>query len=358
MNEKQGTEAMFVSDNTSSVCPEVMQPIDAANVGDAAGYGGDQPTLELGKAFSAYFATQAAAIPVGTGTAANAIAIALAAPRFAGIYCHQNAHIETTECGGVESWGGGTKLLLLPGAHGRISADAIKSSLERLPRGRPQSAPPKVVSITQGTEAGTIYSLSQIAEISALAHERGMKVHMDGARFSNALVKLGCSPADMTWRAGIDILSYGATKNGGMCADAVVMFDPGLMEQVAFVQRRNGQMYSKMRYLSVQLLALLRDGVAERNAEHSNKMAERLSRGLSQIPGARLLHPVDINEVFISLPPAARDRLAAARYTPQLRTVLDDPHYRFVTAWNTTADAVDRFVAAAVGSKVAVPANA
>ena len=348
---------MFVSDNTSSVCPEVMQAIDAVNVGDAAGYGGDQATLELGKAFSAYFATQVAAIPVGTGTAANAIALSLAAPRFAGIYCHQNAHIETTECGGVESWGGGTKLMPLPGAQGRLGADVIRSALERLPRGRPQSAPPKVISITQGTEAGTVYSLSQIGEISALAHERGMKVHMDGARFSNALVTLGCSAADMTWRAGIDVLSYGAIKNGGMCADAVVVFDQELTDQAAFVQRRNGQMYSKMRYLSVQLLALLRDGVAERNARHANKMAERLSRGLSQIPGARLLHPVEINEIFVSLPPAARDRLALAGHAPQLRAVLDDPHYRFVTAWNTAGDAVDRFVATAIGSKV-IPAHA
>jgi threonine aldolase len=326
-----------------------MAAIEAVNVGDAPGYGADTATLELDRVFSSYFEKPVTSFPVGTGSAANAIALSLATSRFAAIYCHQSAHIETTECGGVESWSGGTKLVLLPGDQGRLSANSLKSALARLPRGGAQSPTPVVISLTQGTEAGTVYSLEQIAGIAAIAHEHGMKVHMDGARFSNALVKLGCSAADMTWRAGIDILSYGATKNGGMSADAVVIFEPTLKDQEGFLRRRNGQLYSKMRYLSVQLLALLRDGVAERNAGHANAMAERLAHGLSQIPGARFLQPVDINEIFVALPEAARKRLVDAGYTPRLRTAFDDPHFRFVTAWDTRSEAVDRFVATAAG---------
>jgi threonine aldolase len=348
---------MFVSDNVSRVCPEVMAAIEAANVGDAPSYGGDAASLELDRAFSSYFEKPVAAFPVGTGSAANAIALSLATTRFGAIYCHQSAHIETTECGGVESWSGGTKLVLLPGDQGGLSAETLRSALARLPRGGAQSATPAVVSITQGTEVGTVYSREQIAAISAVAHEHGMKVHMDGARFSNALVGLGCSAADTTWRAGVDILSYGATKNGGMSADAVVIFEPALKEQAGFLRRRNGQLYSKMRYLSVQLLALLRNNVAERNARNANAMAKRLAHALSQIPGARVLHPVEINEIFIVLPEAARQRLAEAGYTPRLRTALGDPHFRFVTAWDTSGEAVDRFVAAAAGEKQTVRAS-
>lgn len=341
---------MFVSDNVSCVCPEVMQAIANANDGDAVAYGGDEATLKLDQAFSDYFQTAATAFPVGTGTAANALALAMAAPRFSAIYCHTRAHIETTECGATEAWAGGAKLSLLPGEQGRIDLGTLALALKHMPRGRPQSASPSIVSITQGTEAGTIYSLEQIGAVAALAHQHGLLVHMDGARFSNALVALRCTPADMTWRAGVDVLSYGATKNGGMCADAVVSFGRDIGAQSGFLRRRNGQLYSKMRYLSVQVLALIGDGVDGRNAAQANAMAKRLADGLLQIPGARLLYPVEINEIFISLPDIAKERLAAGGYHPQLRVYPDEPHYRFVTAWNSSAAAVDQFVAAALGN--------
>jgi threonine aldolase len=309
-------------------------------------------SMVLANSFSKYFEKPVSAFPVGTGTAANALALALATPRFASIYCHQYAHIETTECGASEAWAGGSKLVLLPGEHNRISADILKSALLRVPRGpRPQAAAPAVVSITQGTEAGTVYSLDEIAAISNLAHANGLLVHMDGARFSNALVKLGCSPADMTWRAGVDILSYGATKNGGMCAEGVVVFNPDIVKQQGFLRRRSGQLYSKMRYLSVQLIALLEGGTAEQNAGHANDMAQRLAKGLGEIPGARLLLPVDINEIFVYLPEDAGRRLQAAGYQNQLRNDHIGPHYRLVPAWNTSAGAVDDFVAAARGAE-------
>jgi threonine aldolase len=345
--------SMFVSDNVSCVCPEVMQAIEAANRGDAVSYGGDETTNEMEAAFSGYFEKPVSAFPVGTGTAANALALALATPRFGAIYCHENAHIETTECGATEVWGGGTKLVLLRGEHYRIDADNLKSALARLPSGdRPQMAMPAVVSISQGTEIGTVYSPDQIAAISHLAHDRGLLMHMDGARFSNAVVKNGCTPAEMTWRAGIDILSYGATKNGGMCAEAVVIFNPDLIAQQRFLRRRTGQLFSKMRYLSAQLTALIRDGVAERNASQANEMATRLAEGLSRIPGSRILDRVDINEIFIFLPEAAAERLKKSGYGIKLRIDGNGPHFRFVTAWNSTAADVDEFVAVAAGGKL------
>ena len=338
---------MFVSDNVSCACPEVMKAIEAANQSDAVAYGGDEATLSLNRAFSVYFEKEAVGFPVGSGTAANALALALVAPRLSAIYCHERAHIETTECGATEAWTGGAKLSLLPGEQGRIDIDCLRAALRNLPRGRPQSALPSAVSITQGTEAGTIYLVEQIAEIASLAHEYGLRVHMDGARFSNALVALGCSPANMTWRAGVDILSYGATKNGGLSAEAVVIFNSELTQHEGFLRRRNGQLYSKMRFLSVQLLAMTSNGIAERNALNANAMASRLTQGLVRIPGTWLLHPVEINEIFISLPELVRERLAARGYVAQLRGFPDEPHFRFVTAWNSSVEAVDAFIAAA-----------
>lgn len=350
---------MFVSDNVSCVCPEVMSAIEAANSGDAVAYGGDEASNELNAAFSSYLETPVTAFPVGSGTAANALSLALATPRFAAIYCYESAHIETTECGASEAWAGGSKLILLPGENYRISAEILKSALGRVPRGRPQSAPPAVVSITQGTEVGTLYTLDQIKAISQMAHDHGLLVHMDGARFSNAIVALGCSPADMTWRAGIDILSYGATKNGGMCADGVVVINRNIdPNQIGFLRRRNGQLVSKARYLSVQLLALIRGGAAERNAAHANRMASRLAAGLAKIPGARLLFPVEINEIFVFLPGEAAAGLEARGYGATLRNDKNGPHYRFVTSWNTAPDAVDQFVAAATAGAGARRARA
>lgn len=339
---------MFVSDNVSCVCPEVMGALAAANHGDAAGYGGDDTSKELSAAFSNYLETAVTAFAVGTGTAANALALAIATPRFAAMYCYERAHVETTECGASEAWAGGSKLILLPGDQYRISAGILKSALSLVPRGRSQSAPPAVVSITQGTEAGTLYTLDQIRAISQVAHDHGLLVHMDGARFSNAIAALGCSPADMTWRAGIDILSYGATKNGGMCADGVVIINPKIGgDQIGFLRRRNGQLFSKTRYLSIQLLAMIKGGVAERNAANANRMASRLADGLAKIPGARLLFPVEINEIFVFLPETAAAGLAARGYSAVLRNDRNGPHYRFVTSWNSSPATVDDFVAAA-----------
>jgi threonine aldolase len=337
---------MFVGDDVSCGCPEAMRAIDAANIRGAVAYGGDWAANDLDRTCSGFFETSVTAFPAGNGTAANALALAFATPRFAAIYCHQATPSQTAACGASEAWAGGSKLVQLSGEQYCIDADTLRSALARVPRGRPQSAPPAVVSHTQGIEARTVYSLEQITSICRVAHDNGLLVHMDGARFSNAPVLLGCSPTAMSWRTGIVILSYGAW----MCADGVVSFDRDLsIQQRGFLRRRNGQLYSKMRYLSPQLHALIYDGVAEKNARKANQIAARLAAGLSQIKGARLLFSAEINEIFVFLPESAAANLTARGYAATPCNDRNGLHYRFVTTWNSTAAAVDKFVTAASG---------
>lgn len=350
---------LFRSDNVTAVCPEVIEAILAVNQGDAAPYGADEVTARLDGAFGAYFETAVHVHPVATGIAANALSLAAAMPPPGAAICHAGAHVNTSESGAPEFFSGGGKLLTLDGAHGRLEPAAIERLLAGLPPDRLQSAPPTVVTITQGTEAGTVYPLDQIAAIATICHRHGLVLHMDGARFENARAHLGCTPAALSWSAGVDILSYGATKNGAMCADAVVIFgaSPHAERLNRFMGQRRlraGQVFSKMRYLSAQLLAMVEDGVAARNAAHANAMAARLAAGLASLPGVRLIHPAEINEVFVFLPDEIRARLASGGFPVRARP--EDPNLvRFVTAWNTRAEDVETFLRAA-GSTAAAAA--
>lgn len=350
---------LFRSDNVTAVCPEVIEAILAVNQGDAAPYGADEVTARLDGAFGAYFETAVHIHPVATGIAANALSLAAAMPPPGAAICHAGAHVNTSESGAPEFFSGGGKLLTLDGAHGRLEPAAIERLLAGLPPDRLQSAPPTVVTITQGTEAGTVYPLDQIAAIATICHRHGLVLHMDGARFENARAHLGCTPAALSWSAGVDILSYGATKNGAMCADAVVIFgaSPHAERLSRFMGQRRlraGQVFSKMRYLSAQLLAMVEDGVAARNAAHANAMAARLAAGLASLPGVRLIHPAEINEVFVFLPDEIRARLASGGFPVRARP--EDPNLvRFVTAWNTRAEDVETFLRAA-GSTAAAAA--
>ncbi len=286
---------LFRSDNVTAVCPEVIAAILAANAGEAAPYGADPITARLDDAFGRYFEAPVYVHPVATGIAANALALAAAMPPPGAAICHVNAHVNTSESGAPEFFSGGGKLITLDGPHGKLEASAIDRLLSSLPPDRLQSAPPTVVTITQGTEAGTVYTLEEIAAIAAVCRARDLVLHMDGARFENARVALGATPAEASWRAGVDVLSYGATKNGAMCADAVVIFarSPHASRLNRFMGQRRlraGQVFSKMRYLSAQLLAMIEGDVAARNAAHANAMAARLSRGLAALPGVRLVH--------------------------------------------------------------------
>lgn len=342
---------LFRSDNVTAVCDEVIAAILAENQGDAAPYGADDTTARLDAVFGEYFETSVSVHPVATGIAANALALAAAMPSPGAAVCHRNAHVNTSESGAPEFFSGGGKLLMLDGAHGKLSAEAVDALVRAAAPERMQSAPPTAVTITQGTEAGTVYALEEIAAVAAVCRRHGLVLHMDGARFENARAALGCSPAELSWRAGVDILSYGATKNGAMCADAVVIFGdrPHAAQLGRFMGQRRlraGQVFSKMRYLSAQLLAMVTGGVAGRNAAHANAMAARLSKGLGAIEGVSLLHATDMNEVFVSLPAPVRDALARGGFPVRPRP--DDPSaVRFVTAWNTAERDVDAFLAAA-----------
>ena len=334
----------FASDNITGACPEVLQAIVRHNDGAALPYGEDQVTAAAEACLKEVFDTDLVALPVATGTACNAIALSCMAPPYGAIYCHRDAHIHVDECGAPELFSGGAKLIPLDGDGAKLTPQALDAAI--VGTGVVHSPQPAAVSLSQGTEGGTLYSLEEIAALSAVAKRRGLKVHMDGARFANALVALGCAPAQMTWQAGVDALSFGATKNGCLAAEALVFFDKALAADAHFRRKRAGQLLSKMRFVSAQIEAYLDDGVWLRNARHANAMATKLSTGLCALPGVSALHPTEINEVFCRMPQALTDALLAAGF------VFYDGYFgpgtvRLVCAWNTPEESVDALLAEA-----------
>jgi threonine aldolase len=306
----------FRSDNESPAAPEILEALVRANRDSAHSYGADRYTAELQTRFQALFETDLTVYPVATGTAANALSLGELAPPYGAVYCYADAHINVDECGAPEFYSGGAKLVGLAGEHGRIAPETVRETLAATGYHGEHESAPAVLSLTDATEAGTVYAPAQVAALAAIADEAGMAVHMDGARFANALVTLGCSPADLTWRAGVTMLSFGATKNGAMMAEAVVDFRPQAdrppHESLRRRRMRGGHLLSKMRFLSAQLLAYVEDDLWLRLAGRANAGAARLGEGLAALPGVRLAHPVEANEVFVMLPPALADALAAA----------------------------------------------
>ena len=347
--------ANFGSDNVTPACEAVMRAIIEANHGAVASYGADHLTARLRARANELFETEVAIFPVSTGTAANALALSQIAPPFGAIYCYEAAHIATDECGAPGLFTGGAQLIGLPANDGRIRATQLKQAWRFADDMGVHHVKPAAVSVTQATEWGTVYGLGEIEAIGALAHERGLKVHMDGARLANALVHLDCSPAEATWRSGIDVLSLGATKNGAMCAEAVVFFDPQLAADFERRRKRAGHLWSKMRFLSAQLLAYLNDDVWLENARHANSMARTLSEGLAEVRGARVLHPVEANEVFVELPEATVAALESAGfkfYRWPLYESQSGVAIRLVMSYATPRADVSAFVTAAQrGSK-------
>jgi threonine aldolase len=299
----------FFSDNTSSACPELIAALNAANHGLARAYGDDEWTQRLDHTLGEFFGTSVRAYAVTTGTAANALALATLSPPYGAIFAHAEAHIAVDECGAPGFFTGGAQLALLPGEHGRLAAATLAAALGAH-RVDVHTLQPAALSLTQATELGTVYRPEQIAALAACAHGHGLKVHMDGARFANALVHLGCHPGDVTWRAGIDVLSFGATKNGAFGAEAVVFFDAALVRDFELRRKRAGHLLSKSRYAAAQLLAYVESGVWQRNATRTN----RLSQDIARAAGAALLHPVEANEVFLGLGVARREALRAAGF--------------------------------------------
>ncbi len=297
----------FRSDNAASPCPEVLAALADAAPGTAAGYDGDDWSARLDAAFGDVFGTPCTVLPVVTGTAANALALAALVPPYGAIVCHREAHIHVDECGAPEFFTAGAKLLLVPGANGRLTPADIDAGLATH-RGDAHQVQARALSLTQTTEAGTVYTPAALAALGAYARGRGWRVHLDGARFANAVAFLGCHPGDVSWRAGVDILSFGMIKNGGMLAEALVVFDPALVDDLRFRRKRAGQMPSKGRFQAAQLLAMIEDGVWLRNAARANAGAARIAA----VAAGRLLYPVEANEVFVQLRPGEADRLRAA----------------------------------------------
>jgi threonine aldolase len=340
----------FASDNVAPVAPEVMAAILEANDGAVASYGADPMTGRLTALARDVFETDLAIFPVSTGTAANGLALAALSPPYGAVYCHETAHILLEECGAPEFYTGGAKLIGLAGTSGKLDRARLVEALELAAEAGVHHASPAAISLTQATEWGTVYRPEEVADFARLARERGLRLHMDGARLANALARLGCSPAELTWRAGVDALSLGLTKNGALAAEAVLVFDPALAAGMAERRKRAGQLLSKMRFVSAQLVAMLEKGRWLGYAAHANAMADRLAAGLGAVPGARLVQPVEANELFVAMPEALIAALRAEGFAfhdwlvPAGET---GPVVRLVASFATTPETVAAFVAAA-----------
>ena len=341
----------FTSDNVTPACDEVMAAINAANRDAVPSYGNDDLTARLQSLASEIFETPVAVFPVTTGTAANSLALAQLAPPYGEIYCYEAAHIVTDECGAPEFFTGGAKLRGLPAADGKIRPEQIEAAVALANDMGVHHVKPAAISLTQATEWGTVYGLDELAAIAAVGRQHGLPVHMDGARFANALAYLQCSPAQATWKQGVDVLSLGATKNGALCAEAVVFFDAAQAHDFAHRRKRAGHLWSKQRFLSAQLLAYLEHGLWLKNASHANDMAAILAEGLKSVAGARLLHPVQANEIFVSLPESTVAALEAAQFKFYRWPVPDGGNgvaIRLVASYATTHFEIESFLAKAV----------
>ena len=307
-----GSVMNFASDNTSGASPAVLDAIVAANAGTLPSYGVDEHSARAERLLAETFQADPAIAFVATGTAANALALATVVPPGGVVFCHVNAHIKEEECAAPEFYTGAGKLVGVPGEAGKIDPDALRVTLKRFPRGVVRQAQGACLSLSQATESGTLYSLDELRALAAIAHEAGLSVHMDGARFANALASLGCTPAAMSHEAGIDVLSFGATKNGTLACEAVVVFDKTRARSLPFLQKRGGHVLSKGRLIGAQMAAYLQDGHWLTLARQANARAERLAETLLRSGCARLPWPRQANEVFAILPLPVLARLEAA----------------------------------------------
>lgn len=341
----------FRSDNEAGAHPAIIEAVSRAfSAGPVHSYGGDEWTQRLERRLRDLFEKpDLVAFPVITGTAANGLALANCTPPWGSVFCHPSAHIAEEETNAPEFFTSGARLFRVDGPAGKIDPRKLAVALAQPVYGVVHYPQPSVVSITQATECGTVYGPEEVAAISASAQRHGLKLHMDGARFANALAYVGCAPAEISWKAGVDVLSFGATKNGAMAAEAVVFFDAELARDFQYRRKRGGHLLSKMRFLSSQLEAYLTDGLWLANARHANAMARRLVAGLTALKGTQLLYPVEANEIFIILPTRMHDALAAggAQYHPWPSDRPGERAFRLVTAFDTDPADVDRFLSIA-----------
>lgn len=333
------TERNFVSDNVAPVHPAVMAAIAAANAGAESSYGEDAISARLDEMFSRLFEADVRVVPVATGTAANALTLAALGEKGARFYCHAEAHIAVAEEGAPGFYVAGGECVGIAGEQGRVDPAALTAKLAQGNAGG-------ILSLTQATERGTVYSAAAVAALAGIAREAGLLVQLDGARFANAVASLGCHPADIANRAGVDALVFGTSKNGTLNAEAMVFFDPSLAEDLYPARKRSGHAYSKMRYLSAQLEAYLAGGLWLELAAHANAMARRLADGLGGREDVSLLAPVEANLVFLDMPRAVFDGLRGDGFA--IHAPRGDAAIRLVTSFATTPDDVDRLIEAAV----------
>lgn len=333
----------FRSDNVTGAHPRILEAIARANAGQVGSYGADPWSKRVESRLGEIFERPVTVFPVLTGTAANVVALSSFVPPWGAIYCHPEAHINVDECGAPELFTGGAKLVCVPGEHGRITPAGVAAKIHG--EGFVHAVQPAAISITQASECGTLYTPAEVAALADCARAHKMALHMDGARFANALVALGCTPAELTWKAGVDVLSFGATKNGCLAAEAVVLFHPEKAQEMAFRRKRGGHLLSKMRLVSAQLEAYLADDLWLANARHANAMARRLAEGLTA-QGCKLFHPVEANELFVEIPRARAEALQAEGFAFYDWEALGKEAWRLVTAFDTRAEDVEKFLAA------------
>ena len=331
----------FASDNVAGACPEVLDALMKANEGDSAPYGNDDYSKVLQEKFSEIFEKEVIVYPTASGTAANALALSTMTPVFGNIYCHKLAHINTDECGAPEFYTGGAKLIPLTGINGKITPEELEKNISGT--GIVHHTQPSSVSITQVCETGEVYELDEIKKITDVAHKHKLNMHMDGARFANALVTLNCTPAEMTWKSGIDVLSFGATKNGCIAAEAIIFFKPELVGNISFLMKRAGHLLSKMRFVSAQLDAYISNDVWLKNAKQANEMGKKLSDGLVKHNSIKLAYPTQANEVFAKFPREMIEHLNSLGYKMN-EDELDGQAVRLVAAWNTLNSDVESFL--------------
>ncbi len=332
----------FKSDNIVGVSPSILEKIININMGSQNSYGGDEYSSQIKDVFSTIFEKQVEVFLTSTGTAANSLALSALVGPFDAIYCHSHAHINTDECNAPEFFTGGAKLIPIEGDHGKIDPNLLKESIEVSLALKPHTARPGCISLTQATECGTVYSLQELEEIKQIATEYQLPIHMDGARFTNALVSLGCTPAELTWKSGVDILTFGATKNGALAAEAVVFFNEKYAKDFEYRQKRSGQMMSKMRFFACQFLSFFENNLWIENATHANNMAQKLGY-IFEKHGFHTQYPVQANEVFPILPLEIVENLREKGANFYEWGISGSNLYRFVTSCFTTDHDLESF---------------
>ncbi|MDX1953608.1 MAG: low specificity L-threonine aldolase [Verrucomicrobiota bacterium] len=331
----------FASDNYAGICPEAWEALKAVNVGHARGYGDDPCTARAADLIREVFETECEVFFVFNGTAANSLALASLCQSYHSIICHEIAHVETDECGAPEFFSNGTKVLLTQGGNGKIDIDAVERVVHR--RTDIHYPKPRVLSVTQATEVGTVYSVEELRAIGVKAKQLGLHLHMDGARFANAVASLNVAPRQITWECGVDVLCFGGTKNGTHAGDAVVFFNRDLAHEFAYRCKQAGQLASKMRFMAAPYVGLLESGAWLRNALRANTMAALLHDKIAGLAGIKILFPRQANSVFAELPEQVIKTLAEKGWI--FYTFIGKGGCRFMCSWDTTEEDVEAFAA-------------